>query len=970
MRGDQPVSSRDEDRLGRALFADRMAAMLHSVPAEHGLVVALTGPWGSGKTSVLNMVRKDLVGRGWARTVLEFNPWMFSGSEQLVRAFFEQVSAQLRLSKGTAELDLASQLADYGQALTPLVFVPVAGPWLARAGVVSGAVGKVLKARKKIDPVEVQRRRIESALAKLPEPIFIMVDDVDRLTAREIRDIFALVRLTAHFPKIIYVLAFDRSMVERALDDGEHGDGRRYLDKIVEVGFDLPTISQPALEALLLGGIEEATGEVKTGPFDQRRWPDVFYRVIRPLFSTPREVNRYLAPLPAMLGALGEEVALVDVLALEAVRIRLPDLFTQLESLSGALTAVGMNTSQSPNREAEVQTFTASAGPHEETAAEMCRLLFPATERYLGGSTTYGSEWLARWRAERRVASPDVLGIYLSGLLPPGTVPAPLIDQAVASLADRGAFQALVESLPDRDLEDLLARLEAHQGSFTPAAAQPASAVLLGIYPRLRTRSTGFLDPGPELAVDRVVLRLLQAVPATEQRTAIVEALCSEVASYTGRIRLLELAGRRPNPQFERLIPAPVSNRLYKQVCQELRHISAEALTLERDPLGLLASALAEDPADRADVESLLHDPDAAAALLRSAVAEVRSQPLGSAAVTIQPVLRWELLRTVAGEDQAIMELADTAATNPESSQDLAVAIEMAHQYLAGQRPPPPPFAGRPLVLRPPLNSPGTHFSPNLSTGWPGLLLRALTSYEVDPLWAANADISGREFHDRLAGFLVSAPLTEQIAAMAEKRGLLAEPGQWRPDPDVTQYSKGAVEQLVLGPTDCPAVMVKVAVFLPGNPGTMRLITDVYLSPTQATDANWAPLSLTETRDVLVTALDVAGGAIAEAILRAVFSGELPTRTAIELYLYPGQAQIEKRASTTLEYMIDLKPLGALTRPGQPASQGLFAVAGDTPISSAQDRHYLCGQALTRMALDWGYLDAPAALESLAHGPQ
>ena len=54
---------------------------------------------------------------------------------------------------------------------------------------------------------------------------------------------------------------------------------------------------------------------------------------------------------------------------------------------------------------------------------------------------------------------------------------------------------------------------------------------------------------------------------------------------------------------------------------------------------------------------------------------------------------------------------------------------------------------------------------------------------------------------------------------MAEARGLPAEPGQWQPDPDATQFSTGAVEQLVLGSAHGPAAVIRVAVFLTGNPG-------------------------------------------------------------------------------------------------------------------------------------------------------
>lgn len=57
-------------------------------PAE-GLVVGVLGPWGSGKTSFVNIPRQS-----FARaeiSVVDFNPWMFSGAEQLVSAFFTEL---------------------------------------------------------------------------------------------------------------------------------------------------------------------------------------------------------------------------------------------------------------------------------------------------------------------------------------------------------------------------------------------------------------------------------------------------------------------------------------------------------------------------------------------------------------------------------------------------------------------------------------------------------------------------------------------------------------------------------------------------------------------------------------------------------------------------------------------------------------------------------------------------------------
>jgi hypothetical protein len=68
----------------------------------------------------------------------------------------------------------------------------------------------------------------------------------------------------------------------------------------------------------------------------------------------------------------------------------------------------------------------------------------------------------------------------------------------------------------------------------------------------------------------------------------------------------------------------------------------------------------------------------------------------------------------------------------------------------------------------------------------------------------------------------------------------------------------------------------------------------------------------------------------------------------------------------TLNSMINLDALGEPAGSDRPALQGMFAVAGDIPTVTVQDRRNLVVHALIRMAINWGYLDAPANLIPLA----
>jgi hypothetical protein len=962
--GDNAIRSRTADRLGRSKFAGHLAAALLGEAADEGLVAALVGPWGQGKTSVLNMVREQLEDEH-SRTVLAFNPWMFSGRDQLVSAFFEQLAGQLRL-KGKAQGALADRLLSYGQALSPLAFVPIAGAWFARASAVASVVGQVRSARAKPDPVEHQRKVIESELGKLAAPIFVFIDDIDRLTAAEIRDMLGLVRLTAHFPKIVYLLAFDRAKVERALDQDGMDDGRSYLDKIIELSFDLPATSQSTLGGMLLQGLQEAVSGIETGPFDQNLWADVLTYVLIPLLASPRDVNRYLAALPASLRMVDDEVALVDVLALEAIRLRLPEVFAILGSMSQPLTDVGMLTSRAPGWQAEINAFVQAGGDSAEVVAHLCRLLFPAAARYLGNSnTTYPSSWLPLWRKQRRVANPAVLDTYLSKQLPPGTLPAATVDAVVLAMPHQRLLEGIVRAMSPDDLDDLLARLVGYEQDIPSEAVQPACTVLLDLYPRLRISSKGMFDAGPEFSVDRVVLQLLRSVADETERTRVVEALCADVKGLTGKIRLLRAVGRRPNPQTDRLIPVADSDRLYRQVCYEIRHASGAQIAVERDPLVLLATALEEDPADREDIDRILADDDDARALLLAASAEVHGQEMGSVAVQTTQVLHWQLLGIVVGDDTKIAVLVDRVAARFRDDEATVAVVDMARRYLAGWRPPDGPFGGREPVFRQAFNHPSMIFSPSVISGWPALLIRVAATYEVDPAWAAQADVSGAEFHRRLAGVLADFPLAGQVAALATARGLPAEIGAWEPDKDAHQFARAAVQRLIIGPADQPAAVLRYAVFLPDNNGPMKLIFDIAVSPKQETDMKWGLLGLEDIRDVLAAGVEATAGLVTEQLLRSIFDGEAPPRTAIELYLWSAQGTTGDRPSNTLNSTIDLERLGPPARVDRPPLQGMFAAAGDTPTATAQERRNLVVYALIRMSLDWGYLDARAQLMPL-----
>jgi predicted KAP-like P-loop ATPase len=80
IRSDNPIRRDEDDALGRARAARSFARQVLGLDASEGVVVGVLGLWGSGKTSFVNLARNEFEAEGVS--VLEFNPWMFSGAEQ------------------------------------------------------------------------------------------------------------------------------------------------------------------------------------------------------------------------------------------------------------------------------------------------------------------------------------------------------------------------------------------------------------------------------------------------------------------------------------------------------------------------------------------------------------------------------------------------------------------------------------------------------------------------------------------------------------------------------------------------------------------------------------------------------------------------------------------------------------------------------------------------------------------------
>lgn len=328
---DKAIESSEQDLLGRVTFSKQLGEAIYKYDGKDGLVLGVFGKWGTGKTSILNMVVNEINylsdNDDDSPIIVNFSPWNYSDKDNLISLFFRVLKNKLNMDKyEETRKKIGKALTDYSDALDALALVPMVGFGLATIlKTIAKAQGAELS--KDVD-IDTTKENLETVLGDTNQKIVVIIDDIDRLTNTQIRDIFQLVKQVGNFPNIIYVLSMDRDVVCRALESVHDIDGAEYLEKIVQIPFEIPALLKPRLREIFLTNLENTVKTISDNPkIDQSYWSEVFTNCIEPYIETLRDVNRVINTFQFRYKILYEETAFEDMVALTTIEVLDPQLY-------------------------------------------------------------------------------------------------------------------------------------------------------------------------------------------------------------------------------------------------------------------------------------------------------------------------------------------------------------------------------------------------------------------------------------------------------------------------------------------------------------------------------------------------------------------------------------------------------------------------------------------------------------------
>lgn len=651
LSSDRPSTDPREDIFGHAPFAESLADSICRYPGNDGLVLALYGPWGSGKSTVLGYVGYYLEHQPEENrpVVVIFNPWWFSGQENLARAFLGQLRAVLP-KKNQKFKKLSNLLGDFAEGIGGLI--DLSGMTCGAGGKIGKIIGMVTKRKPKDVPA--LKSEISKVLKEAEKRILIVIDDIDRLTPEETRQLFTVIKALADFPNVVYLLAFDRDVAAQAIEQQSGLPGKRYLEKIIQVPFELPPVDRVALRAALFRRLDLVLGDVSEGLFDHSYWTNVFHDGIDPLIQVPRDVVRFTNTLSVTYPALRGEVNPVDFIALEAIRVFLPDLYDLVRTNPTRFSGHSRDDEYGGDRNAS-QTF------HQQWESEIPEALRKSTRALLErifpkiGRMGYGTEWLAVWRRNLRACHPDLFPTYFRLTVPQGAVrhsdmKAWLGLAGVSADFGNVLIRAKDERRPDglSKARALLERLMDHVEKDIPDEQIPlVTQALLDVGDTLidPADECGMFDLGNVSRASRPVYHLLKRLKA-DQRASILESAFRSGGAVAVQLWLLQALDEEVTKAKDSgeatLLTVDEVDRLKTAWLDQVRTLSGEERFLHHTELSRVLSAWRRWT-NEAEVRTWCDQATASREgllnFLPRFLQHTRSQTMGDWAIRLQPRL-------------------------------------------------------------------------------------------------------------------------------------------------------------------------------------------------------------------------------------------------------------------------------------------------------------------------------------------
>jgi hypothetical protein len=239
---DAPITASIDDLLDATKIANAIHRTILNAPKNWSTRIGLFGSWGSGKTSILNLLER--LEKDDGSIVVRLSAWSAAGEAGILHLLYSELTKQLHLHNIKApKIGAAKNFAVKAKGFGRI------GKYLGRGAEIAGQLPAGTSdvvagaAESAFAWLSINKRDVDALVTQLNgRRVVIFVDDLDRADPRLIPKTLLALRELLDWPGFSFVLAFDRKVVARALTEysAAYGENAQtFLEKVVDIPFEI-----------------------------------------------------------------------------------------------------------------------------------------------------------------------------------------------------------------------------------------------------------------------------------------------------------------------------------------------------------------------------------------------------------------------------------------------------------------------------------------------------------------------------------------------------------------------------------------------------------------------------------------------------------------------------------------------------------------------------------------------------------
>ncbi|PWV44628.1 P-loop NTPase fold protein [Chitinophaga sp. S165] len=311
---DQAVTQLEDDHFKRQVTAAEIARQIKLTKNRKSFAIGILGEYGSGKTSFLNLINLEFNDTEVLK--ISFDPWVANNPDTIRKEFFDLLASEA----AAIDARVSSLIYSYGRKLASFdgrsqSFMNWLGFLQNRSSVQSSR----------------EYEKINQILKNTKRKIIITIDDLDRLYPIEIMEVLKLIRNTANFSNIFYLVGYDKEYVQRAINTLTETKGSDFLDKIFQLEIPLPKCEEDDFLITLKDRLKSMVSVQHYEAFETILIPNDFRKRYEKAYSTilrqGRDIVRFLNSFKIIYNLIGEEVEFESLILLELIKFRYPTIY-------------------------------------------------------------------------------------------------------------------------------------------------------------------------------------------------------------------------------------------------------------------------------------------------------------------------------------------------------------------------------------------------------------------------------------------------------------------------------------------------------------------------------------------------------------------------------------------------------------------------------------------------------------------